>query len=411
MTRWTEGSALVITRLRTRLSSIRHKGTTDGPTTIETPSVNTLAGATTTGAPFDEQSYLDANPDVAAAVTAGAFESGEAHWVMHGQCEGRLLGPPRSRTDIVRESLNTDGRGIELGPLDQPIMAKREGFNVSIVDFMSTEDLRRHYGKDENRGVNIPLIETVDYVSGGESLVELIGEKEVFDWVVASHVIEHMPDVVTFLQDIEQLLVPGGRLGLIIPDKRCCFDFHGELSTTGNVLDAFTQKRTMPSPGQVFDYFARTASLEGAIAWIGKPTVVPQLMYSLDFASSSFRRSLEGHSFDGEIHCWRFTPESFRLIISDLKAMGLVRLGVVAEHDTVGSEFFVTLGFVDDEPDTHHSRLDMIIDARGSDQPDPPHQQSPHQELSQTVPPADSTDRGPSLQTRIGAYARRLLQH
>lgn len=406
----------MITRLRTRLFSVRHKGTTDGPTTVETPSVNTLVGATTTGEPFDEQSYLNANPDVAAAVTAGAFESGEVHWVMHGQREGRLLRPLRPRTDIVRESLNTGGRGIELGPLDQPIMAKREGFNVSIVDFMGTDDLRRHYGADENRGVNTSLIETVDYVSGGESLVELIGEKEAFDWVVASHVIEHMPDVVTFLQDIEQLLVPGGRLGLIIPDKRCCFDFHGELSSTGNVLDAFTQKRTMPSPGQVFDYFARTASLEGAIAWIGKPTVEPQLMYSLDFASSGFQRSLEGHSFDGEIHCWRFTPESFRLIISDLRAMGLVRLGVVAEHDTVGSEFFVTLGFVDDEPDTQHSRLDMIIDSRVSDRVDPSKQESlqrvsPQQALPQTNTPAANTTGSPPLRARIGAFARRLWEH
>lgn len=391
-----EGSEIVIRALRTRFAASRRDNGTAG---VET-------GETETAGIFDEQSYLDANPDVAAAVAAGALESGEVHWVLHGQSEGRSLLPAKSRSDIVRESLNTDGRGIELGPLDNPVMAKREGFNVSIVDFMSSDDLRRHYGEDGNRGVNTSLIETVDFVSRGESLLELIGEKEAFDWVVASHVIEHMPDLVTFMQDIEQLLVPGGRLGLIIPDKRCCFDFHGELSTTGNVLDAFVQKRTMPSPGQVFDHFARTASLGGVIAWVGQPNVVPQLMYSLDHASSAFQRSREGYSFDGEIHCWRFTPESFRMIVSDLRAMGLLRLGIVTEHETVGSEFFVTLGYVDDETAKEENRLSMIVDARASDRSDPLHQDPPQED-----PPQEVVAGSPPHRSRIGAYARRLWKH
>jgi SAM-dependent methyltransferase len=40
--------------------------------------------------PFDEARYLDAYPDVRAAVAAGVFESGRDHWLRFGRTEGRL---------------------------------------------------------------------------------------------------------------------------------------------------------------------------------------------------------------------------------------------------------------------------------------------------------------------------------
>lgn len=43
--------------------------------------------------PVDEGLYLAANPDVAAAVAAGAFASGSAHWAAHGKAEGRAPSP------------------------------------------------------------------------------------------------------------------------------------------------------------------------------------------------------------------------------------------------------------------------------------------------------------------------------
>ena len=45
-------------------------------------------------ADFDEAGYLAANPDVAAAVASGQFESGRAHYESYGRQEGRALGAP-----------------------------------------------------------------------------------------------------------------------------------------------------------------------------------------------------------------------------------------------------------------------------------------------------------------------------
>ena len=49
---------------------------------------------------FDEQAYLDANPDVAAAVQRGELGSGLDHWNRWGQNEGRTLGASPYQTGI-----------------------------------------------------------------------------------------------------------------------------------------------------------------------------------------------------------------------------------------------------------------------------------------------------------------------
>jgi glycosyltransferase involved in cell wall biosynthesis len=43
---------------------------------------------------FDEAGYLQLNPDVAAAVRSGVFGSGYEHWIVSGRHEGRLGGEP-----------------------------------------------------------------------------------------------------------------------------------------------------------------------------------------------------------------------------------------------------------------------------------------------------------------------------
>lgn len=302
-----------------------------------------VGGADATGA-FDEPAYLDANPDVAAAVAAGQFASGAEHYEVAGRAEGRGFVRVPTRTEIVRGMVDPAGRGVELGPLNQPMMAKRDGFDVLIVDYLDTDALRAKYGTDEHPDVDPSRIEAVDVVSHGEPLTELLGEAGGFDWVVAGHVIEHIPDPVSFLQDVERILRPDGRLALAVPDLRVTLDHYGEATTTGQVLDAHAERRTRPTPGQAFDHYARAAALGGRIAWSASDAGVPELLHPYAAARAAYERALAGDDFGGELHCWRFTPASLRLLVDDLRALGLTALGVVAEHDTVGCEFFVALG-------------------------------------------------------------------
>jgi hypothetical protein len=64
-----------------------------GPVEIALALGGSISGVVSTEA-FDEDWYLAANPDVAAAVAAGIYASGYEHYVLAGQAEGRAPAPP-----------------------------------------------------------------------------------------------------------------------------------------------------------------------------------------------------------------------------------------------------------------------------------------------------------------------------
>lgn len=219
------------------------------------------------GSQFIEADYLRLYPDVAEAVRAGAFKNGHAHYLKHGKKEGRAPSFASSRTpreQAVFHLIDQAGLGLEIGPSHNPIAPKKKGYNIHILDHASAEELRAKY---QNHGLNLDNIEEVDFIWQGQPLPELVGKKHCYDWIIASHVVEHIPDLIAFLQQCEELLKPKGVLSLVIPDKRYCFDYFQPLSTTGMLLDAHAEQRTRPSPGQIFDHFANAATRNGAIAW------------------------------------------------------------------------------------------------------------------------------------------------
>lgn len=307
---------------------------------------------------FVETLYLQANADVRAAVDAGHFRTGREHYELHGRSEGRALKPHAqslSREEKVFFSLKTTGLGLEIGPSHSPVAPKKRGYNVQILDVANASELRAKY---QPHDVNLENIEEVDFVWRGEPLHELIGQTDYYDWIIASHVIEHSPDLVSFLRECECLLKPDGVLSLVIPDKRYCFDALSPSSTTGQLLDAWAAKRARPSAGQVFDYVANASKRNRAIAWSADDQGGPDaLIHSTDDAKALWERARSTNAYL-DIHCWRFTPASFRLILSDLKMLGLLGLGIASEFGTSGCEFYVSLGRQAMTP--HRARLESL---------------------------------------------------
>src|SRR5690606_33473322 len=130
-------------------------------------------------------------------------------------------GTPEDRRAILLSMLDRDGRGLEIGPSHNPVAPKREGFRVEVVDHADRATL---VGKYRGHGVDVDLIEDVDFVWSGESYAELTGKSSHYDWIIASHVIEHVPDLVGFVKACAEVLHDGGVLALAVPDKRFCFD-------------------------------------------------------------------------------------------------------------------------------------------------------------------------------------------
>ncbi len=242
------------------------------------------------------------------------------------------------RNDKVMLELDAKGLGLEIGPSFNPVAPKRAGYNVHILDHLDTAGLREKYPHLEPEN-----IEHVDFVWRGEPLASLIGQTATYDWIVASHVIEHVPDLITFLQQCTQLLKPTGRLSLVVPDKRYCFDLYSPESSTGQILDAYHAKSQRPTPGQIFDHYANSVNRDGSIAWDPLATGKLALHHDPAEAKKMWLHALGSDEYV-DVHNWRFTPSSFRLLITDLENLGLLPIGIIREFGTVGCEFFVTLG-------------------------------------------------------------------
>jgi predicted SAM-dependent methyltransferase len=236
--------------------------------------------------------------------------------------------------------VDRQGVGLEIGPSHNPVAPKKAGFDVEILDHASAAELREKF---RGHGVNIENIEEVDYVWRGEPLDQLIGKTGAYDYIIASHVIEHTPDLVSFLVQCEKLLTPAGVLSLAIPDKRYCFDYFRWPSSTGDVLQANLERRIRHAPGVVFDHVSSAAKLGGAIAWAKESAGDLTFLHSVDEAIAAWHQSKDSDVYI-DVHHWRFTPSSFRLILSDLAALGLTGLVEKCEFATTGCEFYVTLG-------------------------------------------------------------------
>jgi len=252
---------------------------------------------------------------------------------------GRAEGSQLSREEKLLWCIDSTGIGLEVGPGYSPLLRKSEGFNVETLDHASAAELREKYS---GMGVDIRQIEEVDYVWKGEPLDELIGKKGHYDFILASHVIEHTTDVVSFIQQCERMLKPEGVLSLAIPDCRFCFDIFRGASTTGDTLQAFIEKRKRHTPGVVFDHVSRAAFLNGKPSWHRSANGDLQFLHTFEQARDLYERCQRENTYF-DVHNWRFTPSSFQLIVNDLRSLDFIRLGVAQLFDTEGYEFIVNL--------------------------------------------------------------------
>jgi SAM-dependent methyltransferase len=245
--------------------------------------------------------------------------------------------PAKTRTERILAIVDRRGAGLEIGPSFRPLVPKSSGCDVMVADHADAQTLREKYRDVPGA---LEAIEDVDFVVAGP-LADSVPLRSHFDWIVASHVIEHVADLIGFLVDCELLLKPGGVLALAVPDKRFCFDAARGVSSLGEVLRAHAERRTRPDRHDVLDYYMNTVSRGGLFGWHeGYPKPLTLLYDSIDWALAQARRSDVEYV---DVHAWRFTPSSFRLLVEDLRALEQIRLREAYFSGTVEHEFYVSL--------------------------------------------------------------------
>jgi SAM-dependent methyltransferase len=314
-------------------------------------------------AEFNEEEYLACNPDVAEAVRAGSIASGRAHYLRFGLKERRPMGRAKrpaplklpfpeditpSRRDKILANIDLQVMsGVEIGALDRPLVSRSEG-KVFYVDHTATPQLREKYQADPN--VSVEHIVDVDAIWGAQTLRDCVGRDKLFDYVVASHVVEHVPDFISWLQEIRSILKPSGSLRLAIPDRRYSFDFLRLESQVHDVLDAFLRRTRTPLPRALIDFHTFARHVDCRAAWAG--TLDPaklQPFATLQDGLQLARDALQNGTYH-DTHCWVFTPASFADLCVRLAEVDLMPFACDLFFDTPRGEleFFVSMTPSDD---------------------------------------------------------------
>lgn len=258
----------------------------------------------------------------------------------------RILG------DLLEGTLPPGRAAAEIGPLHRALLPKSAlpGGLVFYVDHCDTDTLRDKWRADPT--VALDSLH-VDAVWGVNTLRQAIDASalareagrvgQALDFVVASHVVEHVPDLLGWLQEIDEVLVPGGQLRLAVPDKRYCFDLLRRSSSLADVCEAHVCRRRVPGARQILDFALNAVQVDTAQVWAEAvdPRQLPR-QHSLAGALA-LARDAEQHGRYHDVHCWTFTPASLVALFAALAEAGLLRFACDQVLPTARNEleFFV----------------------------------------------------------------------
>ncbi|MBI1731188.1 MAG: methyltransferase domain-containing protein [Gammaproteobacteria bacterium] len=121
------------------------------------------------------------------------------------------------------------GTGLEIGALHNP-MPVLPGVRVRYVDRLPETDLRTEY----NEHADVPKT-SIDMVEDAHVLPSVADGSQ--DFLIASHIIEHMESPLLALRNWLRVLRPGGMLYLAIPDRDRTFDRNRPVTAFSHVLD------------------------------------------------------------------------------------------------------------------------------------------------------------------------------
>lgn len=221
-----------------------------------------------------------------------------------------------SRPDFIK-LMHPSLKSLEIGPYYTPVL---KGGNVKYFDVLDKEHLIAKAGIDKLPNDNIPEIDYVE-PTGDLSIIE-----DKFDVVFSSHNIEHQVDLIKHLNQVSNLLTNGGKFYLFIPDKRYCFDKLIAQTTLADVINAHETEQKTHSLRTILAMRCETTHNDTLAIWRKEPTLPTNM--STDCYKDAIQSYQDADGGYIDAHNWRFTPQSFKFIINQLNAMGLIDLKI-----------------------------------------------------------------------------------
>lgn len=236
--------------------------------------------------------------------------------------------------DRLIKDIDLKSKILDVGPLDNPLFNKNEA-NIYFADIKPTEVVKNRYSYFNDKRLN--KIVDIDYVIE-ESYEKTFKNNNIkFDYVIFSHVFEHIPNPINILLDVSTILSLNGKLCLLLPDKEFTFDHYRENTTFADWYDVYIRGEEYSLPRLVLDSMLETNKLNNPVAYWNKTfTKIPDS--TIKSCLNQYQKYIDDDklSFDG--HRWVFTDRSFLKILEDLYKVNLmpynlIRFYPTAHHD------------------------------------------------------------------------------
>ncbi|RNM28570.1 class I SAM-dependent methyltransferase [Dickeya undicola] len=235
------------------------------------------------------------------------------------------------RIERITLGMDMSTPGIEISPLYNPITDKSK-HNVYYTDYTSAEESRKkHADYEHNEIVDLDFIWDQKL-----TLSECIPAGSKFDWAIASHVLEHVPDPIGWMNEILDTLNDRGILSLALPNGDSFGDHLRRKTEVSDLIESWLYDRELPGPSQLYD-FLRNAMSKGRTAIDSDDGKHYTKEQAINFVIHSWTT---GEYLDA--HCSVFNPESFVALIEELTLLGIMNVEVV-EFSPAGGEFYVKL--------------------------------------------------------------------
>lgn len=249
-----------------------------------------------------------------------------------------------ARTKVIKKS----DRILEFGPLNWPMVKKSDYPNTYYADIRGSNDIKKLYaGNDylESTGIHIDIdtIVDIDYVVKGTYKDSFKGVEK-FDAIILSHVIEHIPDIINFFQEVPDLLKKNGKLIIIYPDARYCFDHFRNGTTFIDAYNAYIEKHM--NHNAVFD-FVNNVVHENNPKYFWNDDSQNDILPMTDFSKTiQAYKNAKNDKLPDDIHFWPFADYQFVKFLYDLDRAGLSSFEISEFYGTQEDtqEFMTILG-------------------------------------------------------------------
>jgi hypothetical protein len=228
--------------------------------------------------------------------------------------------------ELFVNTIPENSKVLEIGPFTIPSI---KGPRVDYFDVLSKDQLIERAKKHKYPYDECPDIKFVS-PTGNLSIVN-----EKYDYVISSHCIEHQPDLIKHLIDVNNILVDNGKYCLVIPDKRYCLDTFLSVSVIQEVLSAHAEKRKVHTLRSLIEHRAFITHNKAWLHWIGKHG---KIYNNTERIKAAYNEYFESNGKYLDVHAWQFTPTSFEKIILSLYQLNLITFKIDKLYPTKPGE-------------------------------------------------------------------------